>query len=80
MKTDSNYHINSMFIIPLNHKSLICKIENNEIREVGSYPNTTDSKSIIKNKRGQILSLKVFNILTLVNFELLKTVECGFIR
>lgn len=49
MKTDSNYHINSMFIIPLNHKSLICKIENNEIREVGSFPKTTDSKSIIVN-------------------------------
>lgn len=48
-KTDSNYHINSMFIIPLNHKSLICKIENNEIREVGSFPKTTESKSIIVN-------------------------------
>lgn len=49
MKTDSNYHINSMFIIPLNDKSLICKIENNEIREVGSFPKTTYSKSIIVN-------------------------------
>ena len=49
MKTDSNYHINSMFIIPLNEKSLICKMENNEIREVGSFPKTTDSKSIIVN-------------------------------
>ena len=49
VQIDSNYHINSMFIIPLNHKSLICKIENNEILEVGSFPKTTDSKSIIVN-------------------------------
>lgn len=49
MKNDTNYHINSMFIIPLNHKSLICKIENNEIREVSSFPKNTDSKSIIVN-------------------------------
>ena len=49
LKTDSNYHLNKMFIIPLNHKSLICKIENDEIQEVGSFPKTTDSKSIIVN-------------------------------
>lgn len=46
---NSKNHINAMFIIPLNHKSLICKIENNKIREVGSFPKTTNSKSIIVN-------------------------------
>ena len=46
-KTEIMPDKNTMFIIPLNHKSLICKIENNEIREVGSFPKTTDSKSII---------------------------------
>ena len=40
---------NTMFIIPLNHKSLVCKILNSEILEVGSFPKTTDSKSIIVN-------------------------------
>ena len=49
VQIDSNYHINSIFIIPLNNKSLICKIENNEIQELGSFPKTTDSKSIIVN-------------------------------
>jgi hypothetical protein len=49
VQIDSNYHINSIFIIPLNHKSLICKIENNEIRELGSFPKTSESKSIIVN-------------------------------
>ncbi len=49
MITKENYHLNSMFIIPLNHKSLICKIENNEIQEVGCFPKTTDGKSIIVN-------------------------------
>ena len=48
-KTENIPDKNTMFIIPLNHKSLICKIENNEMREVGSYPKTTDSKSIIVN-------------------------------
>jgi len=49
MQIDSNYHKNSIFIIPLNHKCLICKIENNEIRELGSFPKTSESKSIIVN-------------------------------
>ena len=40
---------NSMFIIPLNQKSLICRIENNKIRELGSFAKTIDSKSIIVN-------------------------------
>ena len=42
-------HKNSIFIIPLRNTSLICKIENNEIRELGYFPKTADSKSIIVN-------------------------------
>ena len=40
---------NSMFIIPLNQKSLVCKIENNKIRELGSFAKAIGSKSIIVN-------------------------------
>ena len=77
MKTDSNYHINSMFIIPLNHKSLICKIENNEIREVGSFPKTTDSKSIIVNDE---FICSIDSLITLFDIKgnLLKVINSDF--
>ena len=35
--TGSNDDKNSLFIIPLDSKSLICDIENNEIRQLGSF-------------------------------------------
>ncbi len=44
-----NTNLNTMFIIPQNKKSLICKIENNQVIEIGSVPISNDSKSIIVN-------------------------------
>jgi hypothetical protein len=68
---------NTMFIIPLNHKSLICKIENNEIREVGSFPKTKDSKSIIVNDE---FICSIDSLITLFDIKgnLLKVIKSDF--
>ena len=42
--TGSNDDKNSIFIIPLDSKSLICDIENNEIHQLGSFSKTMESK------------------------------------
>ena len=47
--TGANDDKNSIFIIPLDSKSLICNIENNEIRQLGSFSKTMKSKSIVVN-------------------------------
>lgn len=68
---------NTMFIIPLNHKSLVCKIENNEIREVGSFPKTKDSKSIIVNDE---FICSIDSLITLFDIKgnLLKVIKSDF--
>ena len=52
-KTTDNpdLQLNSIFIIPQNETSLICKIENNVVRELGSFPKSIDSKSIVVNDK-----------------------------
>ena len=47
--TGSNVDKNSIFIIPLDSKSLICDIENNEIHQLGSFSKKMNSKSIVVN-------------------------------
>jgi hypothetical protein len=76
-KTASISYKNSMFIIPLNQKSLICKIENNEIREIGSFAKTIDSKSIIVNDKF-ICSIDSLISVFDINGNLLKEINSDF--
>ena len=48
-KNESMTEKNSIFIVPLIEKSLICKIENNEIQELGILVKGMESKSIVVN-------------------------------
>jgi hypothetical protein len=74
---DSINYKNSIFIIPLNNKSLICKIENNEIRQLGNFPKTIDSKSIIVNDEF-ICSIDSYISVFDINGNLLKEIKPDF--
>ena len=47
VKFDTSYYTNSLFIIPQNEKSLICKIEKNDVKELGSFPNPLTVKALL---------------------------------
>jgi hypothetical protein len=75
---NSNNSKNSIFIIPLQGKSLICSFKNNTIKELGSFPKTINSKSIIVNDK-YICSIDSLISIFDINGKLLKQIQSDFI-
>jgi len=46
-RSEKSHYSNKLFIIPQSENSLICKKENNQITEIGQFPKSILSKSII---------------------------------
>lgn len=67
----------SIFIIPLEDKSLICTIKNNAIKELGSFPKTINSKSIIVNNKF-ICSIDTLISIFDINGKLIKQIQSDF--
>ena len=67
----------SFFIVPQSNKSLICRIENNKINELGSIPESIDSKCIVVNDEYICCinsSISIYDI----KGKLLKTLKTNF--
>lgn len=73
----TNNFKNSIFIIPLQDKSLICTIKNNAIKELGSFPKTINSKSIIVNNKF-ICSIDTLISIFDINGKLIKQIQSDF--